>query len=208
MNGKLLSTLTIATLSLAYAIPATAATIVDTGIPPSISLGLILDGRQSLAANFISPTTTLRNISIYLVGFDSRIGVNTTFHVVLYSNINNLPGTELFSARAVYNGGEGFYGVSNVNWAVSAGEYFAAFETRQGDTFSGFAPRPSPNPLGIEAFRTINGYLRLDEADLGIRIDDNLAASVPEPSTWAMIIVGFGFIGSGLRRRRYIMKTA
>lgn len=29
-----------------------------------------------------------------------------------------------------------------------------------------------------------------------------LVSNVPEPSTWAMMIVGFGFAGAGLRRRR------
>ena len=30
----------------------------------------------------------------------------------------------------------------------------------------------------------------------------NIAASVPEPSTWALMILGVGFAGGMLRRRR------
>lgn len=35
-----------------------------------------------------------------------------------------------------------------------------------------------------------------------------LTAAVPEPATWAMMIVGFGFAGGALRRRRAVAKAA
>jgi hypothetical protein len=31
---------------------------------------------------------------------------------------------------------------------------------------------------------------------------DNLTAAVPEPATWAMMVAGFGLIGTFTRRRR------
>jgi hypothetical protein len=31
---------------------------------------------------------------------------------------------------------------------------------------------------------------------------DNVSLTVPEPATWAMMLVGFGAAGAGLRRRR------
>jgi hypothetical protein len=31
---------------------------------------------------------------------------------------------------------------------------------------------------------------------------DNVVAAVPEPATWAMMLIGFGGIGSALRRRK------
>ncbi len=37
---------------------------------------------------------------------------------------------------------------------------------------------------------------------------DNLAVGVPEPATWAMMIVGFGAAGSLIRRRRAMALTA
>ena len=33
---------------------------------------------------------------------------------------------------------------------------------------------------------------------------DNVAISVPEPATWAMLISGFGVLGAALRRRRLL----
>jgi hypothetical protein len=37
---------------------------------------------------------------------------------------------------------------------------------------------------------------------------DNIAAVVPEPATWAMMIIGFGAAGSIIRRRREVALTA
>ena len=40
---------------------------------------------------------------------------------------------------------------------------------------------------------------------------DNLAGSigaVPEPATWAMMIMGFGAVGAMIRRRRHVLQTA
>jgi hypothetical protein len=39
---------------------------------------------------------------------------------------------------------------------------------------------------------------------------DNIAASVPEPSTWAMMLVGFGGLGAAMRssRRKQVATAA
>lgn len=37
---------------------------------------------------------------------------------------------------------------------------------------------------------------------------DFLAAAVPEPATWAMLVAGFGLAGAGLRRRGRPLATA
>ena len=36
---------------------------------------------------------------------------------------------------------------------------------------------------------------------------DEVAAAVPEPATWAIMLLGFGMIGSALRRRRVTAKV-
>lgn len=36
----------------------------------------------------------------------------------------------------------------------------------------------------------------------GLRVDNLLGTAVPEPATWAMLIVGFGLVASQIRRRR------
>jgi hypothetical protein len=36
----------------------------------------------------------------------------------------------------------------------------------------------------------------------GVVIDNVVLSAVPEPTTWALMLVGFGFAGMALRRRR------
>lgn len=45
-------------------------------------------------------------------------------------------------------------------------------------------------------------YLRLTSIGQNAFEIDNIALNVPEPATWMMMILGFGLIGSSVRRRR------
>ncbi len=53
---------------------------------------------------------------------------------------------------------------------------------------------------------TLKAYLGTESADNVGPVVDNVSLSitggVPEPATWAMMILGFGFAGAALRRRR------
>ncbi len=54
---------------------------------------------------------------------------------------------------------------------------------------------------------TLQAYIRARAAgtdNVGIVIDDVSLSAVPEPATWAMMIVGFGVIGFSARRRRNV----
>ena len=42
----------------------------------------------------------------------------------------------------------------------------------------------------------------------GLALDNVSFAAVPEPSTWAMLILGFGFVGSAMRRRKTNVRVA
>jgi hypothetical protein len=42
--------------------------------------------------------------------------------------------------------------------------------------------------------------VRLEDGSFGI-------AAVPEPESWAMMIVGFGMVGAGVRGRRYTARA-
>jgi len=45
-------------------------------------------------------------------------------------------------------------------------------------------------------------YLRLSSTSNAFEIDDLLVGAVPEPASWALMLLGFGGIGLALRRRR------
>ena len=68
-------------------------------------------------------------------------------------------------------------------------------------TTRGGVPLPAFAPAG--AFEA-----RQDDAQYGFFISGDLTApAVPEPSSWAMMIVGFGIVGAGVRRRRAVAAT-
>ncbi len=70
---------------------------------------------------------------------------------------------------------------------------------------------PATNPLATLTFsggdRTNIGGLRLISSQNAFEVD-NFSVAVPEAGTWAMMILGFGFIGSVLRAGRRRMRSA
>ena len=50
-------------------------------------------------------------------------------------------------------------------------------------------------------FEDLNGGGDLDYEDLGF-VFTNVTSNVPEPAAWAMMLGGFGLVGSAMRRRR------
>jgi hypothetical protein len=77
----------------------------------------------------------------------------------------------------------------------SAGDLLDTFQLRNEtpNTFYGFARAESD----IRSFSLAGGYIGLRSLAV-----DGVLAPVPEPSTWAMLLLGFGVIGAGMRRRR------
>jgi hypothetical protein len=73
-------------------------------------------------------------------------------------------------------------------YAVKAGDFFDLFEITPSTTFnwstSGIHVGHSPNAPGISHIEFFG------------------SSAVPEPATWAMMLIGFGGLGAVLRRRR------
>jgi hypothetical protein len=57
------------------------------------------------------------------------------------------------------------------------------------------------NPTTNGTFRAFVGGLGASD-NQGILVDNFLLTAVPEPAAWAMMIIGFGFAGAQLRRRK------
>ncbi|MBS0480200.1 MAG: PEP-CTERM sorting domain-containing protein [Proteobacteria bacterium] len=72
-----------------------------------------------------------------------------------------------------------------------------------------FYPGATLKPVDQLNFRTA-----FTTPGTGFYIDDvsysagNATAAVPEPATWAMMIMGFGLMGYSMRRRRAVLATA
>ncbi|QMW24728.1 PEP-CTERM sorting domain-containing protein [Sandaracinobacteroides saxicola] len=53
--------------------------------------------------------------------------------------------------------------------------------------------------FGVEGKPTTDGFFAIDNLTIAS------AAAVPEPATWAMMIMGFGLVGVSMRRGRRVM---
>ncbi|MBB4618091.1 PEPxxWA-CTERM sorting domain-containing protein [Sphingomonas abaci] len=185
-----------ATLSIAA--PAQAATIVDTGTPPDASWGLSLGPEQSLAGRFsLSSATTLTDVQGYIKSYS-----NSATLTIAINRGGSVPGGVLYSGAVALAQGASFQGLGNLNWVLDAGDYWVSFA----NSGSGMMPGGAPNPLSKAAYwKSSQGWKGLYDPSrsMGVRIS-GVAAAVPEPATWAMMIVGFAMVGAAGRSRRKV----
>lgn len=191
---------------IAAAAPAAAASIVDTGANPN-GTSWNFAQYQYFAGEFTIAEDHLIN---QVEGYFSNFAQSGTVTAQLFSDGGNIPGALLFSQSFMLQGGSSlaWYGISGLNWEVNAGTYWLAFAPDA--NISGIWPGGAPSPLG-EYSQVISGVWQdlgpdfFDYLDVGIRISGtpvSISAPVPEPGTWAMMLLGFGFVGGAMRARR------
>lgn len=104
----------------------------------------------------------------------------------------------------VETGPAGWYGVENLDWRLASGAYWISFEPAHTSTLRGVMWMLPPNPLDHYGNSVRGSAWELDPAgpngldQVGIRI----SGVVPEPATWAIMVLGFGTVGASLRRQR------
>jgi hypothetical protein len=128
---------------------------------------------------------------------------HTAINFALATNDGDRPGLLLFIAPPISFGPDGQVLFTSLDWTVTPGtaywfiaiaspETIGAWEFSQslvGNTVAGsfFIPGGSSTFLGLSP---------------EVRIEGELTAGVPEPSTWAMMLLGFAGIGYGAYRRK------
>lgn len=164
--GGALAIAGVAVIAVAGAKPALAACIVDTG--PGLTGGGVnfsLDSRQYFAGEFtVAKNSTIDNIMGWLgIGRSNSGG---SVRVSLHSDGGDVPGAALFSKSFTPDPNYiAFFpenpdpnirwqGVSDLNWSVTAGTYWASFVPDQ--NFSGFMPGGAPMPL--DHYASNNGF--------------------------------------------------
>ena len=115
--------------------------------------------------------------------------------------------TAAFDVGAFYIAGFGSYGNATVDLYVN-GVYAQSFTKIQTRTTPGTDyGRFSYDFVGAGGATTLAFYssLSTSSSNLGVAFDNltvtTAVAGVPEPATWVMMIVGFGALGFGMRRR-------
>ncbi|MEW5684279.1 MAG: PEPxxWA-CTERM sorting domain-containing protein [Pseudomonadota bacterium] len=186
-------------------------TVADTGDPTQTNFGYTLlntqaipgFGSQSIAARFtVDQELTITSVK----GWVGRFAQGpSTYHITLYADGPGpnhwVPGAMLYSVGLSDGGpGSGYIGSDSLNWAVTAGAYWVGFEVLETDTLFGYMPYFVPRPLR-EALGPPGAY---NPAPGAPGSAFRILASVPEPGTWGLMILGFGTAGVALRTRRRV----
>lgn len=183
---------------------ASAALLMDTGTPTndpdSDPPWTLASDLQWLAGGF-----TLNDNSL-ITGIEGWIGLDAgDLTMAIYSDSGNLPGSKLYSAAFHADRDFNWYGLDNLNWLLSAGNYWIAFEVDPSQSYSGGMTGGAPNPMAREAINPISygtGWEQYGPMHLGVRITGSSSTTtVPEPEPLALL--GIGALGLlALRRQR------
>ncbi|MBB4618092.1 PEPxxWA-CTERM sorting domain-containing protein [Sphingomonas abaci] len=184
--------------TLVIAAPAQAATIVDTGKPVGGDNPIALNPNQSLAGRFLLTSATV------LTDIQGFIGSspNAEITIAIRDGVA-APGNVLYSGSLTAVRTASFQGLSDLNWMLDAGQYWVSFASSGYSSMMPGAPRPMTQTAYLDPRWGWQSY----PMSMGVRIS-GVAAAVPEPATWAMMIVGFGVAGGALRRRSSATRAA
>jgi hypothetical protein len=204
-------------------------------VPPAETLGFTSNSSFRLADNFIvsGPAWTVESISFYAYQTTATAFTFTsaTWSIVAGTDVNT-GSVVAAGTTAVSNGGFVGYRVTDTtltsttrpiyeivadmpDFSLSAGNYFVTWALA-GTLGSGPFVPPVLGSIGsgnglqapttgsfVPALET--GTIQTVEFPFTI---NGSAGAVPEPASWALMIIGFGAVGSSLRARRRSALTA
>jgi hypothetical protein len=143
------------------------------------------------------------------------VGINFNGAVNLNSISGSCIGCTGFTPTIFSSGGAGNEdGFGSFNFREDAGSGFPEASslitltvTKNSGTWSSVADVLTPNASGFEVaahiFATLNPAIESQGAiNTGFGTDGPVASSVPEPSTWAMMLLGFAGLGFAFRQSR------
>lgn len=189
----------------AIANPAAAVTLVDTGMP--VGGGAPTDGwlvtrTQTLAGLFtLDAAATVTSVEGFIHGFAGN-GTISIFTGAVDPSSATLEHSAAFTIAASLGAWQGVFGRS---WNLAAGQHWVVFTS----DFSNVMTYRPPNPLSQNAFAPVltGPWTQFASRDgVGVRITGDVkprvTGAVPEPTSWAMMLLGFGAVGGALRARR------
>lgn len=154
------------------------------------------------------------NSIVYAGGLGSTYGTAASYQIL--SAVNGLPSALIIGGKSLLSHAAGPLGSTTTDYSFSvsplqltAGDYFLAFQdvTKNTSDFlsRGIAPSGAftSNDGGANYFSGYRGF-----GSVAISVFGNEAvAPVPEPATWALMLVGFAMVGFAMRRRLHVPTT-
>jgi hypothetical protein len=176
-------------------------------------LRFVSDTNQNLRINTISPPGTIVDTALTLNGSTSIDVIGSAYtNSVFGATGTTLYGLDAFTDALVRstNANGGLYTNTNLSGQLFGplGVTFSSTDLL-GFDISGFS--------GAGFFSLNNGFFGVDlntgaATRIGTVGSGNLigisVAPVPEPGTWAMMLIGFGAVGAAMRRRRQTARAA
>ena len=179
-----------------------------------------------IGESFTAPATgSLTNLQFTLAGGSNLTSVQAFVYALNGPLATTfVPGAEIWRSAAVA-GASGLLNFNPTGVALTAGQNYVAFLGTYYTNGTGQANVSSCNPFGGGACAISNMNPNLGRAITGRALGANLdeltfaqvvngsqdltfsatVTAVPEPASWALMLMGFGAIGYGVRRQR---KTA
>lgn len=134
--------------------------------------------------------------------------------LALYSEVNGLPGDELYSSvfsvsDLTSSQGSEWAGASNVSWSVSPGDYWASFEVRSGQTYSGGLRIFTAFPLAVknESFPQWTLFGSGNGAGDGLVVSGNMVSPIPVPAAAWLFGSALMSVGGIARQKRRPITT-
>jgi hypothetical protein len=204
--------LAITTATLAIAVPANAATVTSLSGATSIvmpDLGLL----QTVGPVVFGPITYTSTSVNSVIGYSGGYGFNGNgfWEGTPMAGLNAEVGTMTFDFATPVAGV-----LAEMNWAAPSSSngrsiFASIFDTSgallETKVFStnGDTNTVTPGYWGFHRSAANIGRLTLSNGYIGARdfsTTTDLLAAVPEPASWALMIAGFGLVGSAMRRRK------
>lgn len=187
-----------------------AATLFDSGEPTQCCGGPAVDQGQWIGGRLVFGSAAT------ITGLEYFLSVSTPGPLrfsVREEGPGQLPGNILHSVSFDVAAGPGqWISTGLLDWSLAAGPAWFTIET-DGATI-GTLLQGVANPLARQAFTRDGGWNAGGVTPYGFRVygeggDPSIGApwaqSIPEPTTWALMIIGFGGAGAALRRRRAVL---
>ena len=159
-----------------------------------LSANFTLNGiTKNIAGNYVGSTQISDGSSIPYVGYDT----------ILHAASDLVDNSQVYKAYGIsnyiYSSTNNFIKSNNL---LSSLDYYVSPADFSTGGF-GFVNFDRQNNVSLES---VTGNVSIDHINITAQNPlpgtDDVNAAVPEPATWALMIVGFGAIGSAMRRRQ------